>query len=150
MNEQKLIEIAQQALLEGKREIGRYYIYTSKIDLDIHLDVTETEMWEHTRKAILESLGYIVVDIVTNDTERGQHTIINHLYPQKVSDETLNFLQLMLGDDFFRFLINKRRIERGISWERSNILFSEILERYGKKEKDRLQIALEEIVGEME
>lgn len=149
MSKHKLIELAQQALLEGKHEIDDYYIYTAKIDLDVKLDKTDKSLWESTRKAILENFNDIVIDINTTETERGLHTTINYLCAYKLLEGTQNFMQLLLGDDIFRYKINKGRIEKGISMEEGNILFSKILERCATKEKSGVQIALERIVGEI-
>lgn len=146
-----ICEAAKQAIKEGRREFGVYKIYTAKIDLDVNIADINIDMWERSRKAVLESLPYsadiVVIDIKTYKTERGLHTIINYLYPHIIPEDTLNLIQLMLGDDIIRYKINKKRIERGISWDRANILFSRVLDRYGKEEDSRLKVALERIVG---
>ena len=148
MNKEELIEKARECILKGEKKVDGYYIYTSKIDLDIEICEYDKILWEKTRSAMLEYLGHIVIDVNTTYTKRGAHTIINHLYTKVLSDYTQNFLQLLLGDDLIRYKINKRRIEKGISFEKANILFSKVLERY-PHEESRLKLALERIVGEI-
>lgn len=148
MNKTELIEKARTAILKGDKRVDGYYIYVSKIDLDTKLCEYDRVLWEHTRRAILESMGHIVVDVNTSDTERGAHTVVNHLYTKELSDYTQNFLQLLLGDDLIRFKINQRRIEKGIKFENANILFSKILKRY-PHEESRLKLALERITGDI-
>ncbi len=150
MNKTELIEKARTAILKGEDGIDEYYIYTAKIDLDVKLEETALRIvWENSRKDILESFGYIVVDINSNETQRGLHTIINYLCKMKLSDEYKNFLQLLLGDDVVRYKINARRIEKGISFETANILFSKILKRYPHEKDSRIKIALEREIGEI-
>ena len=148
MTKQQLIEKARKAILRGEKEVEGYRIYVSKIDLDTELCECDKVLWERTRGDMLESLGHIVVDVATTYTERGAHTVIIHLYTKELSDYTQNFLQLLLGDDIIRVKINARRIERGISFEKANILFSKVLHRY-PHEESRLKLALERIVGEL-
>ena len=149
MNKEELIEKARKAILRGEDGFDEWYIYSAKIDLDVKIEESALRrVWEITRKGILESFGYVVVDINTTETERGLHSMINYLCKMKLSDEYKNFLQLLLGDDIIRFKINQRRIERGISFEKANILFSKVLHRY-PHEESRLKLALERIVGEL-
>lgn len=144
----ELILKAREAILKGEKGVAGYYIYTSKIDLDMKLDKNDIPLWEHTRQAILEFIYFIVVDINTSETERGLHTVINWISEDEETDQSLNFIQLLLGDDVVRVKINARRIEKGISFEKANILFSKVLERY-PHEESRLKVALERIVGEI-
>ena len=151
MNKEELIDKARECILKGEKRVeGGYngkYIYTAKIDLDVKIEGTELRFWEESRRNLLEGyLGHVVIDINTNETDRGLHTIINYLCNIKLSDEYKNFLQLLLGDDIIRYKINARRIEKGISFEKANILFSKVLERY-PHEESRLKVALERIVG---
>ena len=149
MNKQELIEKARKYILRGEDGFDEYYIYSAKIDLDVKIGETGWRyVWENTRRDILEGFGYIFVDINTSETERGLHTVINYLCKMKLSDEYKNFLQLLLGDDIIRYKINQQRIERGISFEDANILFSKVLHRY-PHEESRLKVALERIVGEL-
>lgn len=150
MNKEELIVKAREAILKGEKKVEGYYIYTAKIDLDEKLeDGMYIYYWECTRKAIIEFFGDIVVDINTSKTERGLHTVIHYLCKVDLSEEKHNLMQLLLGDDIVRYKINKRRIERGINWEKANILFSRILERYPNEGDSRIKIALERIVGEV-
>ena len=159
MNKEELIEKARECILKGEKKVDGYYIYTSKIDLDVKLSYnymknertirsSEIDWWHITRRAMLESIGGTVIDINTSDTDRGQHSVINYLSKVKLSDKLQNIIQLMLGDDIIRYKINARRIEKGISFEKANILFSKVLERY-PHEESRLKVALERIVGEI-
>lgn len=145
---EELILKAREAILRGDKVVRGYYIYTSKVDLDMKLDKNDIPLWEQTRQAILEFMYFIVVDINTSDTERGLHTVINWLAEDEETDHSLNFIQMLLGDDVVRVKINERRIEKGISFEKANILFSKVLERY-PHEESRLKVALERIVGEI-
>lgn len=149
MNKTELIEKARTAILKGEDGIDEYYIYTAKIDLDVKLEEINRRLWEVTRRCILEGFGYVVVDISSNETQRGLHTVINYLCKYKLCDEYKNFLQLLLGDDVVRYKINARRIEKGISFETANILFSKILKRYPHEKDSRIKIALEREIGEI-
>jgi len=150
MNKEELVQKAREALLRGEREVEGHYIYTAKIDLDVGLDSARKWIWETTRKLMLEwYTKNVVFDINTVDTERGCHTTINYLSKLELTDEIQNFIQLLLGDDIVRYKINQRRIEKGISWEQANILFSQVLDRYATTDDTKLKIALERIVGEM-
>lgn len=147
MNKQDLIEKARISILKGEDGFDEYYIYSAKLDLDVKIEETALrDVWENTRRNMLEYFGYIVVDINSSETERGLHTVINYLCKMKLSDEYKNFLQLLLGDDIIRYKINQRRIEKGIKFETANILFSKILERF-PHEESRLKVALERMVG---
>lgn len=149
MNKEDLIEKARKAILKGEDGFDEWYIYTAKIDLDVKLKKEERWLWEETRREILESwLEFIVIDINTAETDRGIHTVINYLWKNKLNDEYKNFLQLLLGDDLVRFKINQRRIERGIPFDKANILFSKVLHRY-PHEESRLKVALERLIGEI-
>lgn len=145
---EELISKARECILRGEKRVDEYYIQVAKIDLDVKLEDLEREVWEETRRYLLEGIGYIVVDINTAETERGLHTVINCITKYHTDDDYKNFLQLLLGDDIIRYKINARRIEKGISFEKANILFSKVLERY-PHEESRLKVALERIVGEI-
>ena len=148
MTKEELVQKARYAILRGEDGFNEWYIYSAKIDLDIKLEETALRtVWENTRRNMLEYFGYIVVDINSSETQRGVHTVINYLCKMKLSDEYKNFLQLILGDDIIRFKINQRRIEKGISFKKANILFSRILERYPHEEDSRIKIALEREIG---
>lgn len=150
MNKEELIQKAREAILKGEKKVGNYWIYTAKIDLDVKLDnVNERAMWEISRRSIIEGFCDILVDINTTETHRGLHSVINYLCCIKLSDDYKNFLQLLLGDDIIRYKINARRIERGISFEKANILFSRILKRYPHEEDSRIKIALEREIGDI-
>ena len=146
----KLIEKARQSLQRGEREICGWHIITLKIDLDLKLDEEEKTMWDDSRKSfICNCLDGVVIDIVTTDTERGLHTVLNWMSLAKWSDEKLNFIQMLAGDDIIRYKINKARLKRGVKWEESNILFSKVLQRFAGEKESRLKVAIENIVGEI-
>ena len=149
MNKEELIAKARECILKGEKKVDGYYIYTSKIDLDVKLENTaEIMVWEATRRVIIQFYGGIIIDVNSTETERGFHTIINWIIDIEFDDYKQNFMQLLLGDDIIRYKINARRIEKGISFEKANILFSKVLERY-PHEESRLKVALERIVGEI-
>ena len=140
----------RKALQTGKRKVRHYWIHTAKVDLDVKLvEMKDIERWEFTRDAILRSFKYIVVDVITMETDRGMHTVINYLSLWEISDKDQNFIQLLLGDDQTRFKINRQRLERGITMENANILFSRVLQRFTAAEESKLKRAVERIVGEI-
>lgn len=101
-----------------------------KIDLDVKLNDEEYAIFEKTRYAILECLGYRVERVIKHGSGfRGHHIYIHFKSDKKLTPKDLNLLQLMCGDDQTRYYINKERISTGMSWRKANILFSRILER---------------------
>ena len=144
-----MMEEARKAIQRGEREVGDHKIITSKIDLDVKLDRDEKTWWRISRKALIESFGGKVIDIIITDTERGQHTVINWLTYGNWTEQDQNFIQLLLGDDQTRFKINRQRLERGIKMEDANILFSRVLQRFTAAEESKLKRAVERIVGEI-
>jgi ABC-type histidine transport system ATPase subunit len=143
-------EEARKALQRGERKVRHYWIYTAKVDLDVKLvEEEEKKWWELTRANMLSFFGHIIVDVITTETDRGMHTIINYLSDVEISDKDQNFIQLLLGDDQTRFKINRQRLERGISMEKANILFSRVLQRFTAAEESKLKRAVERIVGEI-
>jgi hypothetical protein len=150
MNKDIIVD-ARKALQRGERRLDDWYIITSKIDLDVKLETVEERFrWDSSRRVIIENDFFgKVVDVITTSTDRGQHTVINWLSMDELTDQQLNFIQLLLGDDIVRYKINKARLERGVTVEESNILFSKVLERFGGEKESKLKIALENIVGEI-
>ncbi len=59
---------------------------------------TEKFMWNRSRKAVIEVFAGKVIDIITTNTDRGHHTVINWLTRDEWTDQQLNFMQLLLGD----------------------------------------------------
>jgi hypothetical protein len=147
----ELIDDARKALQRGERKVGGWNIVTSKIDLDVKFGNSQEKfMWGSSRRAIIEKEFYgKVVDVITTSTDRGHHTVINWLTRGELSDQSLNFMQLLLGDDIVRYKINKARLERGVTVEESNILFSKVLERFSSERESKLKVAIENIVGEV-
>ena len=160
--EMKLVRIARKAipckglLVKFDEEEEIWWIHTAKIDVDVKLDTVEMGIWEGTRIAILRDMGFVPVDVlidrdVKKDERRGFHAVITFLSEMHLLDETLNFIELLLGSDTTRYEINKRRIENGVSMKDGSILFSKILKRFSQEECEKcgLKRALKEIVGEM-
>lgn len=147
----ELIDDARKALQRGERKVGGWNIVTSKIDLDVKFGNSQEKfMWGSSRRVIIEKEFYgKVIDVITTSTDRGHHTVINWLTRGELSDQTLNFMQLLLGDDIVRYKINKARLERGVTVEESNILFSKVLERFSSERESKLKVAIENIVGEV-
>lgn len=113
-------------------------LYVFKIDIDIKLNEEEYRLWKLTRIAIIESLAIRFVFMLKHDSScRGHHIFIHCESDGSISDERLNFIQFLLGDDQTRYKINKGRLERGTSWEKANILFSRVLEKrlYDKRKQ---------------
>lgn len=145
----KLIADAREAIMKGEKNVDDYFINVSKVDMDVKLSDEEKREWLETRKTILEGYyTFIVIDSIIHESDRGFHLVVNYLSKYKISEYKQNFIQLILSDDIIRYKINARRIERGISFEKANILFSRILHRY-PHEESRLKVALERIVGEI-
>jgi len=115
----------------------------------VKLGEEEKSYWNHSRRLIVEDTGGNVMDVITTDTDRGQHTVINWLTLEEWTEQQLNFIQLLLGDDQTRFKINRQRLERGITMENANILFSRVLQRFTAAEESKLKRAVERIVGEI-
>lgn len=110
-----------------------------KIDVDYKLGKKWIEIWKKSRIGMLESLGFVVDDVVIHPSDkRGFHCWI-HLdangSKMKMTPTTLNHLQWLCGDDPGRCIINQARIRRGIDWDRGNKLFSKVL--YRSKLDDR-------------
>ena len=96
-----------------------------KIDIDFKAPKNWRLMWIWTRLELLEMLGYTPIDCFEFETERGLHYYIE--IKEQISDETINMLQFLLGDDATRVKINQWRIKRGIkNW---NKLFHQVLYR---------------------
>ena len=91
-----------------------------KIDVDMHPPKLWLQQWLDSRVFLLEELFKLtVLDTKVFKTKRGIHVYIN--VAQKLSDEDVNRLQFICGDDPVRVKINQMRIERGI--KRWNKLF---------------------------
>lgn len=83
-----------------------------KIDLDIKPSKEWQEKWEHTREAILKSLGLTLIGIRKHESNKGWHYFLE--VAEMLSDNDTNMTQLLCGDDHTRCKINAWRIERGI------------------------------------
>lgn len=166
-----LVRMAREAIITKKDSINyiepveyllsgcsveKYWANAAKIDVDVKLVDVCMSLWKRTRIAILRELTFIPIDVlidrdVKTDDRRGFHAVVTYLSSVELNDETLNFVELLLGSDTTRYEINKRRIEHGIHIEDASILFSKILKRFPQEECDKcgLKRALEEIVGDM-
>jgi len=104
-----------------------------KVDVDVKMSKRWLDLWITSRKAILESIGIKVNDVVHKpSSKRGYHFWFHVEENGRRFDFTpseCNRLGWLLGDDFGRVLINEMRIQKGIPWSRSNILFSRVLSR---------------------
>ncbi len=79
------------------------------------------------RLSILESIcPYITwVGYNISNTKHGFHFRIRIRSKKKIPVHGLNYLQLMLTDDFKRSIFNFNRLMHGVSWKNANILFEE-------------------------
>jgi len=98
-----------------------------KIDQDLKVPEEWIEKWKISRVALLKSLGIEVKEIITQESKRGYHHWIHCESKKELSDEEINMLQFLCGDDPGRVYINSLRIKRGVkNW---NKLFSKVLWR---------------------
>jgi len=119
--------------------------YVLKIDVDLKLSDEELEMFIETRKAIAEKLGIAIRDIVSHESKRGYHFFFHIDADSGVTEKTLNFYQFLFGDDPTRYKINRMRIEKGIPWDKANILFSKVLEKHkGRCEECKIYEVIKE------
>jgi transcriptional regulator of met regulon len=91
--------------------------YTLIIDHDIRFDQWGwKEPYEKAVKASLEALGLKVLQIISKQSSsgRGLHYWIHIESPRQLSDEEINMLQFIAGDDRVRVQINQLRIARGV------------------------------------
>jgi len=75
-----------------------------KIDVDIRMDRDMLQRWIESRKRMLESMGYHVVDVNYRYTKHGMHFwfILN----ESLDSNTRAMLQFMIGDDHRRCFYN--------------------------------------------
>ena len=85
---------------------------TLKIDLDIKPPEKWLDLWKITRASILADLGIHITDLREKETEKGWHFWID--VDRDLDENTINMLQLLLGDDHTRVRINTWRIQREI------------------------------------
>jgi len=107
-------------------------MFSFKIDLDFKMTKSLERVWLKTRKAILKELGFKLKEVNSQKTRRGSHWWFI-VYGKKVEAKKANAIQLMLGSDVSKAIIDARRIKRGIPWKEANKLFSKTLWR--KKHK---------------
>jgi len=120
------------SLLKSEYSIPCHGILTSAHKYVLHLDwdypIPEhwIKVWEQEKTAMLESLGFTVDRIITKPSpsrKGGSHIWIHIISPQELSEDEVNMLQWLCGDDPTRVWINRMRIDRGLKkyW---NKLFS--------------------------
>jgi len=121
-------------------------------DVDYRIDELGEEFMEkyiETRRAILERLGIRLIEALyrPSPSGRGLHFWWHCEVDGELSDEDVNNIQLLLGDDVTRWWINRLRIMFGMSgmW---NKCFS-LAERRRSERCDRCRIVkyLREIKG---
>jgi hypothetical protein len=96
---------------------GNSLKYVLTVDHDVRFDKWGwKETYERAVKASLEALGFKVSKIIskTSSSRRGLHYWIHIEAPNKLTDEQMNMLQFIAGDDRTRVRINQLRIKRGI------------------------------------
>lgn len=101
----------------------------AKIDVDIKMDRPLWDKFLATRKAIIERLGYILVDVKVAKTSKGFHFWF-HL-KETLTDKEMCDLQFMLGDDQPRCRFNYLRNDAGV-FDHFNALFSKKSKRTRK------------------
>jgi len=102
--------------------------YVFKVDLDKREPFERyKEKWIETRKLILEHLGFKIyhIDYELSGTGRGYHVFFICDSERELTDDEINCIQFLLGDDIGRVAINIKRIERGIKYW--NKMFSKVL-----------------------
>ena len=119
-----------------------------KIDIDRRIDKWGwMEDYERAVRAVCREFGLKVVDFIwsASSSGKGIHVWI-HVEGPELSDEELNKLQFLCGDDRTRVYINRMRIKRGVQYW--NKLFSRVLwEKYdrGKCRECKLRKILKEL-----
>jgi len=91
-----------------------------KVDVDIKMDVVMLQRWVETRKRMLESMGYHVVDVNYRYTRHGMHFWF--ILQEQLDAYTRATLQFMIGDDHRRCFYNFYRARLGV-FDHFNALF---------------------------
>jgi hypothetical protein len=99
-----------------------------KVDIDFIPPKEWLEVYFREKKAMLERLGFEVIDIIArkSDSQKGLH-ISFHIEGRELSLEEKNMLNWLCCDDPTRVKINILRIKRGIVY--FSKLFSKVLWR---------------------
>jgi hypothetical protein len=105
----------------------------AKIDVDLAMDRPLWQKFLETRKAIIEELGYILVDVKVAKTSKGFHFWF-HL-EETLRDKEMCDLQFLLGDDQPRCRFNYLRNDAQV-FPHFNALFSKKLKRYRHKKEE--------------
>jgi hypothetical protein len=111
---------------------GVTYRYVLKLDIDWRPDDGWIDEWKRARVLVLEKMyGYRVEHFYIAPSQRGFHAWIHIASKKRLSDEDINRLQFVLGDDATRCKINAEKIKNGLSdWNR---LFSRVIWRRKSK-----------------
>lgn len=106
--------------------------YVLHCDWDWNPSKKWVRIWHQAKTAMLESLGFIVDRIIMKPSDRGRgrgrHIWIHIQSRRKLSEDEVNMLQWLCGDDVTRVRINRFRTRRGMKrfW---NKLFDHIIWR---------------------
>ena len=90
---------------------------------------------------VLKRHGIKVEWIKAYQTNKGYHVYIKI---NSIAEVYLYFVQLLLGSDWKRELLNFDRYLKGVPTEENNILFSEKYEEGKKKSKERFDMRVTE------
>ena len=112
-----------------------YYKYVIQVDWDFIPPEHWIEKWKEIVKLIMRHMGLSTVEIIKHksDSQKGLHHWIHVYSRRRLSEDELNMLSWLCGDDPIRVMINNLRIQRGVpKW---NILFSKVIFRREIDEK---------------
>jgi len=92
--------------------------YTLHMDWDWNPPQKWRQAWETHTKAMLEYFQLVVDRIIMKQSDRrkgrGQHIWIHIQSRRKLSEDDINMLQWLCGDDLTRVRINRLRTRRGL------------------------------------
>ena len=106
-----------------------------KVDIDYRMSNVALKLFLETRNYVLKELGYSVKEANYHlSDKKGHHFWFICECKRKPTPTRHNLIQLLLGDDKGRWLINQTRIERGMPWnDYTNFIFSKV---YWRRHKD--------------
>ena len=101
---------------------------TFKVDIDYKMNKAQLNLFEDTKINMLEFLGFKINEVNTNKSDKkGRHWWFLCEHKRKHTPTELNFIQLLLGDDYGRVFLNQVRIGRKMKWDNyTNFIFSKI------------------------
>lgn len=102
--------------------------YCLHLDFDYPVPEHWITLWETERRIMLKNMGYLVERVIIKDPKevdeetrktvykgrKGKHVWIHILSPTELTEEEINMLQWLCGDDPVRVNINRMRIDRGL------------------------------------